>query len=43
MTSFPVVRASHPSYILYTSRKDGPLIERAENMILTPTAYSKLR
>ena len=37
--------ASDPDWLAVRAEteKDGPLIERAENMILAPTAYSQLR
>ena len=37
--------ASDPDWLAIRAEteKDGPLIERAENMILTPTSYSNLR
>jgi hypothetical protein len=37
--------ASDPDWLAIRAEteKDGPLIERAENMILTPTAYSSLQ
>ena len=37
--------ASDPDWLAVRAQteKDGPLIERAENMILTPTSYSNLQ
>jgi hypothetical protein len=37
--------AAHPDWLAARAEteKNGPLVERIENMLLTPTAYSKLK
>jgi hypothetical protein len=37
--------AGHPDWLSARAEteRDGPLVERIENMFLTPTAYSKIR